>query len=128
MAQALKEKLNADLYTGKDYLRLHKNELMAERMFVRLLSDAVQGDNVIYVIAEKEHMKLIPEGAYRILVTEELSVIKERFADRMHGNLPAPVAVMLEKKHGSFDLEPCDLHIHAGQPSAEQVFQTILNR
>jgi len=31
---------------------------------------------------------------------------------RMRGNLPGPVRTMLEKKHGIFDCEPCDYHIH----------------
>ncbi len=34
-----------------------------------------------------------------------------RFARRMRGNLPAPVATMLEKKHGCFDSQPHDIHI-----------------
>ena len=47
--------------------------------------------------------RLTQDGAVRILVYADLPTIKERFKDRMHGNLPAPVAQMLEKKHGIFD-------------------------
>ena len=36
-------------------------------------------------------------------MTADLETIKERFTARMHGNLPAPVALMLERKHGMFD-------------------------
>lgn len=32
-----------------------------------------------------------------------MDVIRERFAVRMHGNLPEPVARMLERKHGIFE-------------------------
>ena len=46
---------------------------------------------------------LLPENAVRILVSADIDTIKERFKARMHGNLPAPVAQMLEKKHGIFD-------------------------
>ena len=35
---------------------------------------------------------LVPEGAVRILTTAELPAIKERFAARMCGNLPATPA------------------------------------
>ena len=125
LADVLKEKLNAEVWTGKDYLRLHANEAMAQRLFTKKLTEAVSGENVIYVLTEPELLKLLPTGAYRILVTEELDVIKERFAARMRGVLPPPVAAMLERKHGCFDQEPCDLHVHAGKPSAAEVCELI---
>lgn len=128
LADALKEKLNAEVWTGKDYLRLHGNEQMAQRLFQKKLTGAVEGENLIYVLTEPELLKLLPAGAYRILVTEELDVIKERFAARMHGVLPPPVAMMLERKHGCFDSEPCDLHVHAGKPSAAEVCELIRKR
>lgn len=128
LADALKEKLNAQVFTGKDYLSLHGNEAMAQRLFTKKLTAAINGENVIYVLTEPELMKLVPSGAYRILVTEELDVIKERFAARMHGVLPPPVAMMLERKHGCFDNDPCNLHVHAGQPTAAQVCETVCSR
>jgi len=127
LADALKEQLNAEVYTGKDYLRLHAGEAMARRLFAKKLSEAVEGENIIYVLTEPELLELIPSGAYRILVTEELDVIKARFAARMHGKLPPPVAVMLERKHGCFDNEPCDLCVHAGTPTAAQVCELLMN-
>ena len=104
-----------EIYTGKDYLRLAKNETIAKAMFQKKLTAAVGGENIIYVIAEKEHLALLPEGAIRILVTADLDTIKARFAQRMQGNLPAPVALMLEKKHGCFDSEPHDFHVISGE-------------
>lgn len=128
LADALREKLNARVFTGKDYLRLHGNEAMAQRLFMKKLTEAVDGENLIYVLTEAELMKLIPSGAFRILVTEELDVIKERFAARMRCVLPPPVEQMLERKHGCFDHEPCDLHVHAGTPSADEVCEMIMKR
>lgn len=125
LADALKERLNAEVWTGRDYLRLHANEAMAQRLFTKKLTEAVSGENIIYVLTEPELLKLLPTGAYRILVTEELDVIKERFAARMRGVLPPPVAAMLERKHGCFDQEPCELHVHAGKPSAAEVCELI---
>lgn len=128
LADALRDRLNAQVFTGKDYLRLHGNEQMAQRLFMKKLADAVDGGNIVYVLTESELLKLLPSGAYRILVTEELDVIKERFAARMHGVLPPPVAAMLERKHGCFDSEPHDLHVHAGKPSADEVCELIRKR
>lgn len=118
LAEKLQERLNAKIYSGKDYLRLEKGEAAATLAFKRLLKEAVAGENIIYVVSEKEQLALVPDGAVRVLVTAELEVIKERFKARMHGNLPAPVAAMLEKKHGSFDSEPHELHIESEQTDA----------
>ena len=70
---------------------------------------------------------MLPEGALRILVTADLEVIKERFAQRMRGQLPAPVAMMLEKKHGCFDAESHDIHVVSGETDTEIVCKQILD-
>ena len=112
LAQKINERLNAKIYTGKDYLRLEKNPAMAEKSFKEILSNALLGDNVIYIITEKEHLAFLPEGAFKILLTAELSVIKQRFKERMRGNLPLPVEKMLESKHGIYDNLQCDLKLN----------------
>ena len=117
-----------EIYTGKDYLRLAKNENIAKVMFQKKLTAAVNGENIIYVISEKEHLSLLPEGAVRILVTAELELIKSRFAQRMRGNLPAPVATMLERKHGCFDAEPHDIHVVSGETNLDEVCKKIIAR
>ena len=72
------------------------------------------------MISEPEHLALLPDGAVRILVSADLDTIKARFRNRMHGNLPAPVAEMLEKKHGIFDGGDYDYRFDgvSGDPSA----------
>ena len=112
LAQKINERLNAKIYTGKDYLRLEKNPAVAEKSFKELLSNALLGDNVIYIITEKEHLNLLPKGAFKILLTADLSVIKQRFKERMRGNLPLPVEKMLESKHGIYDNLQCDLKLN----------------
>lgn len=125
LADQLKAMLDAEVYSGKDYIRLSRSELMAKKLFQQKLEEALNSRHVIYVISEKEQLALLPNGAYRVLVTAELETIKERFAQRMHGNLPAPVAAMLEKKHGCFDAEICDLHVVSGQENLEAVCSAI---
>ena len=94
-------------------------------MFQKKLSAAVSCENIIYVISEKEHLSLLPEGALRILITADLELIESRFAKRMRGNLPAPVAAMLEKKHGCFDAEPHDIHVVSGETDLDAVVAQI---
>ena len=128
LADKLKFLLGAEVYTGKDYLRLAKNEAIAKKLFQRKLEDAVSGAHIVYVISEKEHLPLLPDGAFRVLVTADLDVIKERFAQRMRGNLPAPVATMLERKHGCFDAEKCDIHVISDRDDLDVVCVAIQNR
>lgn len=103
LAEEIQKRLGGQIVTGKDYLRLAKSESVAAALFKKKLLSAVTGENVLYVITEQELIKLLPEGAVRILVKADLEDIKERFRARMRGNLPAPVAQMLERKHGCFD-------------------------
>ena len=128
LAEKLAASLNCEVFTGKDYLRLAKNENIAKVMFQKKLNAAVNGENIIYVISEKEHLPLLPNGAFRILVTADLELIKSRFAKRMRGNLPASVAAMLEKKHGCFDAEPYDIHVVSGETDLDAVVEQIKSR
>ena len=125
LADKIAANLPCEVFSGKDYLRLAKNENIAKAMFQKKLAAAVNGENIVYVISETEHLPLLPEGTLRILVTAELDVIKSRFAERMRGNLPAPVAAMLEKKHGCFDAQPHDIHVISGQTDLDAVIAQI---
>ncbi len=127
IADAIKAKNDAKVYSGKDYLRLAKNPADAEKQFAALLNENVQsGECVIFVISEKEHLRLIPDGAKRVLVTAGLERIKERFAKRMGGKLPPPVEKMLEAKHGAFDAQKCDVHIDTDAADAQAAVAQIL--
>lgn len=127
LADKIAASLSCQVFTGKDYLRLAKNENIAQLIFRKKLAEAVHGENLIYVISEMAHLSLLPEGALRILVTADLALIKSRFAQRMQGNLPAPVAAMLEKKHGCFDAVPHDIHVISGKTDPEVVINQIVS-
>ena len=103
LAAEIQKRLGGQIVTGKDYLRLAKSEAMAAALFKKQMKEALTGENILYVISEPDQVKLLPEGAVRILVKADLEDIKARFKARMRGNLPAPVAQMLERKHGCFD-------------------------
>ena len=125
LAEKIATSFPCEVFTGKDFLRLAKNENIAKVIFQKKLTAAVSCENIIYVISEKEHLSLLPEGALRILITADLELIKSRFAKRMRGNLPAPVAAMLEKKHGCFDAEPHDIHVVSGETDLDAVVAQI---
>ena len=127
LAEKIKETLGGEITTGKDYLRMAKSESEAVFIFKEKLRRAVSGDNIIYVIAEPEQVKLLPDGAIKILVTADLETIKERFAARMHGKLPGPVALMLERKHGMFDSGEYDYRFDGVKGDAKS-FCEVLKR
>lgn len=127
VADALKAALAADVYTGRDYLRMDKQEALARRKFQAFLADkAGAAEAVVYVASEKEQLSLLPDSCFRVLMTADLALIQERFSRRTGGVLPPPVAAMLERRHGAFDAEPCDLHVVSGQQSVEEICASIL--
>ena len=125
LAQAVQEALGGEIITGKDYLRMAKSESIAAALFKKKLRAALEGENVIYVISEAEHLDLLPEGSVTVLVKAELDVIKERFRARMRGNLPAPVEAMLEKKHGMFDGGSYSFRFHSGRDDLNGLLEQL---
>ena len=112
LANAIKKELNARVFTGRDYLRLRKNAEYAKNAFRDLLKEHLHSEeNIIYVIGERSQLELLPSGSLKILLTADIEIIKSRFAVRCGGFLPPPVAMMLERKHGSWDDVPYDIHL-----------------
>jgi cytidylate kinase len=110
VADELASRLNAIVYTGKDYLKIAKNEANAKKQFIELLKFNEMSDKaIIYVITEKEHLTFLPDKAFRVLMKAELGIIKERFSKRINRELPAPIIAMLDRTHGMFDADKCDL-------------------
>ena len=128
LAEEIKNTIGAEIITGKDYLRMAKSESEAVSLFKEKLNNALAGDNVIYVISENEHISLLPDGAVRILVKADIHTIKERFKARMHGNLPAPVEQMLERKHGMFDDGVYDYQFDGASSDPSEICGIIKDR
>ena len=128
LAREIQKRTGAEIVSGRDYLRLAKSESEAASLFKRRLSDAVCGDNIIYVIAEPELTRLLPDGAVRILVYADTETIKERFKERMHGNLPLPVAQMIERKHGIFEHEAYDFRFDGVSGDVKALCDAVLSR
>lgn len=128
LANELKKVIGADIITGKDYLRMAKSENEARALFQEKLHQALTGGNMIYVISEPEQTAFLPEGSITILVYADIETIKERFKTRMHGNLPVPVANMLEKKHGIFENGTYDYRFNGVTGDAATLCETIKGR
>ncbi len=109
-------------------MRLNKNPTEAEKTFREKLAKSVTGENIIYVISEKEHLHLLPENAFKVLVSADLQVIKERFSRRIGRELPEPIAKMLDRKHGLFDKEEVDIRIISEQNGLENDCDAFLKK
>ncbi len=128
LAGEIKKVLGGEVITGKDYLRMAKSEEEAASLFRKKLDQALTSGTILYVISDMEQLRLLPEGAVRILVSADLDTIKERFRARMHGNLPGPVAQMLEKKHGMFDAVTCDYRFDGVHGDAAALCEILKSR
>ncbi len=128
LANEVKKAIGADVITGKDYLRMAKSESEAKVLFQEKLKQALTGGNLIYVISEPEQIAFLPEGSITVHVYADLETIKERFRARMHGNLPAPVASMLEKKHGIFENGTYDYRFSGVSGDAAALCETLRDR
>lgn len=125
IAETLAQQLHAEIFSGKDYLRLAKSESEAQTLFRKKLSG---DETILYVISEPSQLAFLPQTGLRVLVVADLESIKERFAARMNGKLPPPVAAMLERKYGQFEAQPHDLRIDTEQTSAADAAAQILLR
>ena len=128
LAACIRDAIGAEIITGKDYLRMAKSEPEARILFQEKLKSAVDGSNIIYVIADPEHVALLPEGAIRILVSTDLDTIKKRFKARMRGVLPGAVERMLESKHGMFDNGTYGFRFDGANGDAAALCKQLMNR
>ncbi|MGH4125161.1 MAG: hypothetical protein ACREV6_19770 [Clostridium sp.] len=104
-AEELKKLINVQIYTGKDYLRIVKNEYEAWEIFNEKLKEAsnnkdLNSQSIVYIISEKNDVSKIQslENAVTIKFTASLEIIKSRFSKRMKGNIPKPVEKMIERQ------------------------------
>ncbi len=126
IAKLLAEALGAKVYSGKDYLRLAKGEAEAKRIFREMMCES--GTPIIYIISEMEHLSLLAENAFRVLVTADVDSIKQRFAKRLNGPLPAPISAMIEKKHGMFDGQRYDVCLNTDLLEPAEAARIIAGR
>ena len=128
LADKIGAELGAEIISGNDYLRMAKSESEARNLFQEKLKDALTGNNTIYVISEPDQLANLPDGAVKILVKADLETIKERFRIRMHGNLPDPLAKMLERKHGMFDEGTYDYCFDSTKDNATELCEALKKR
>ena len=124
----------SEIFSGKDYLRLAKNENEAWKVFNENLSKASEekdtsNKSIIYIVSEKESLSEIEgiNNSITVKFASDLDLIKERFAKRMRGNLPSPVEKMIERQVASFDDVESILYVDTTDKNPAEIANTILD-
>lgn len=132
----VKELKDVEVFVGKDYLRMAKNESEAWHLFYEKLSNAASNKDlsegtIIYVITEKAQLDraIDIKGSYKVKFIAPLDTIKSRFAQRMHGKLPSPVEKMLEKQYEQWESIKGDMNVDTTVDNdVEKIVSLIVHR
>ena len=134
VADKVKEIINAEIFTGKDYLRLAKSESEAWRLFYEKLSNAAldknsKAETIIYLITEKNQLDRVMdmEGGYKVKFTAPLDTIKSRFAQRMHGKLPPPIEKMIDKQYEEWMNIEGDINVDTTTDNIKKIADLIIS-
>lgn len=115
----IKDIVDAEVFAGKDYLKMAKGEHEAWQVFSDKLRTAASdaNDHIVYLITDKAELERVADiqNAHKIRFTAPLETIKERFSQRMNGRMPGPVEKMLEKKYADWEGIKGDLTLDTSQ-------------
>lgn len=134
VAEIVAQRTGAEVWTGKDYLRLAKNEASARAEFIRRMKAAAEHpslntESMIYVLtgtpasipelAEMNHVRTIG-------FTADIETLKSRFAPRTGGRVPPPVAAMLERAKAASDAVDADSRFDTTDSEAVDIADAII--
>lgn len=130
--EELKKLINVQVYAGKDYLRLSKNENDAWKIFSDKLKTAscnndLNSESIVYIISEKNDISKIEciHDAVTVKFTADSEIIKDRFVQRMRGNLPKPVEKMLERQLSDWENVNAMLCVDTSTEKADEAAKKI---
>lgn len=105
VADLMKAKYGVQTFAGKDYMRMAKNPEQAWQCFYEKMSEASEQEtlteaSLVFMVTEIDQLEKVKalKQARIITFTADSEVVKTRFASRMGGNMPAPVAAMIDKQ------------------------------
>ena len=131
-AEIVGKRTGAQIYSGKDYLRLAKAEGEAWRIFQEKMVEAAghgKEESLIFVCTEKELFDRLSlqEGFFTVRFTAAPEDIKRRFGERMRGNLPKPLEMMLEKQMNLWEEIESRLLVDSSSESPEEAAKRVLS-
>lgn len=131
-ADRIRERIGAEVFSGKDYLRLAKNEEEAWRLFqVRLVHAASKDSSektILYLVTEPAQLERVLniKDIRKVRFSASFDVIKERFSRRMNGRMPDPVEKMLAKQYAQWEAIQEDFHVDTtGSPDPDDIADAL---
>ncbi|MDD2201899.1 MAG: hypothetical protein PHP20_03900 [Firmicutes bacterium] len=133
-ARSLQKLTGAEVFTGRDYLRMGSNENAAWQNFIDRLASAAGSEDastsIIYVLTERDDLSGLSmlDDAIRVKFTASIDTIRSRFAQRMNGHLPTPVEKMLDRQFEAWKDVEADLYVDTTEErSSDEIARTILD-
>lgn len=131
-AKELKKLIDVQIYSGKDYLRMAKNENDSWKIFERKLKEScddreLNSQSIVYVISDKKDISKIKfiDDAITVNFIADAEIIKSRFAQRMNGNLPKPIEIMIEKQLSEWKDVTSKLHVDTSTNNAKDIAKKV---
>ena len=126
-AALLKDKLKAEVYSGKGYYRMAKSPVEAWRKFQAVLQEGVDGKrNVILILVGTDNLEKFKAMGKFCLVrfTAPQKVLESRFAGRTTVVTPQ-ISKMIADQEAMWQDVPCDLVIDTSSKTVEEVVKEI---
>ena len=126
-AALLKDKLKAEVYSGKGYYRMAKSPAEAWKKFQAVLQEAVAGKrNVILILVGTANLeKFKAMGRFQLIrFTAPREVLEKRFVGRT-GQVSPQISKMIQDQESLWQDVPCDLVIDTSRKPVEEVVKEI---
>ena len=134
IARMLSEKLEAELWVGKDYLRLARNEQSAWDLFKVKIEQALKSDlhkhkTLIFVANDvtQENLEFFDRAEIiKIKFIADLEILKSRFSARLKKDLPDPIIHMLNGQLLKFRFKQCNLEFDTTDSETTEIIDKII--
>jgi len=121
-AALLKDRLKAEVYSGKGYYRMAKSPAEAFRKFQAVLQEAIDGKrNAILILVGTGNLeKFKAMGKFQLIrFTAPREVLEKRFSGRT-GEVTPQISKMIQDQEAMWQAVPCDLVIDTSVKTAEE--------
>ena len=128
LAEKIADSLSCEIITGKDYLRLAKNENIAKMLFQKKLQAAVTGEKCGQIAAHALSKPGLDQFQVCSNQDPQCPLRQQRQMFLFRDYINDVLAVMLEKKHGCFDDVPHDFYVVSGETDLDLIVEEVMRK
>jgi hypothetical protein len=131
VASIIAGRTSAEVWSGRDYLRLATSETEAKQLFVAKLRDAshraeLGAGSIIHVVSDPVEAVTVEGCTITAKFAASPEILRERFRKRTGGQLPAGVAEMLDRQLQLARATAADLKFDTSQMHPEIIADAIM--